>query len=173
MALTRVRLLVRDLMQVGVATCPPDTLVSDLARTMVEKSLEAVIVLDPEEGHALGVVSQEELVQAFLRNDSKSIHVAEVMREGVQQIPPDIPLAVAVQMMHDQKVRILFLMHHASGIDYPAAFLSYSHIMRYLAAQEESDLHGLGVEAERKNPLDAFIERREAARRQVQTKRRE
>jgi CBS domain-containing protein len=140
---------------------------------ILDKKLDSIIVLDSEGGHALGVVSQEELVQAYIRNDSKSLTAEEVMREGIPQIPPDIPLAVAVQMMRDQKVRTLFLMHHAGGIDYPAAYISFTHIVRYLAAQNEEDLFGLGVEAERKNPLDVFFEKRDAARLEVQSQRRE
>jgi CBS domain-containing protein len=173
MALTRFRTLVRDLMQVGVATCPPETPIADISRIMTEKKLDAVIVIDSDEGHALGVVSQEELVQAFVKYGTKTVSAAEVMKEGIPQIPPDIPLEVAVQTMRDLNVRTLFLMHHAGGIVYPAAYISYAHILRYLAAQNEEDLSGLGVEAERKNPLDAFFEKRDAARAKVQSKRRE
>ena len=55
------RKLVRDLMTVGVPTCPPHTPIVDLTRLMLEKNWEAVVVLDGEEGHALGVVSQDEI----------------------------------------------------------------------------------------------------------------
>ena len=162
-------------MQVGVATVPPETLINDIARLMLEKNLEAVIVLDNDEGHALGVVGQEDLVQAYARIgwDSSSTAVptaADVMREGIPQVPPDIPLTVMAQMMRDQNVRTFFLMHHAGGVVYPAASLSYQHILRHLAAQGEEDLRGLGVEAERKNPIEAFVERRDEARRKAGSK---
>jgi predicted transcriptional regulator len=172
MTLTRPRNLVRDLLQVGVTTCPPETQVGEIARIFLKRNLEAVIVLDSEEGHALGVVGQEELIAAFINNKSCA-RADEVMREGVPQIPPDIQVEIAMQMMRDQRVRTLFLMHHASGIDYPAAYLSYAHIIRFLAAQNEEDLAGLGVEADRKNPLEAFIEKRDAAIKKVQSQRRE
>jgi CBS domain-containing protein len=169
-------------MQVGVATVPPETPISDIARLVLENNLDAVIVLDKDEGHALGVVSKEELVQTYAQSrwDNSSQFLpgqanavptaAEVMREGVPQVPPDIPLKAAAQMMRDQNVRTFFLMHHAGGVVYPAASLSYQHILRYLAAQEEEDLKGLGVEAERKNPIEAFIERRDEARRKSGSK---
>ena len=173
MTLTRPRTLVRDLMQVGVATCPPETSLEDISRLMLDKNLDSIIVLDPDEGHALGVVSQEELVKAYLKGDYLSRNAGEIMREGIPQIPPDIPITVAVQMMKDQKVRTLFLMHNAGGVIYPAASISYIHIIRYLGAQNEEDLTGLGVEAERKNPVEAFIEKRDAARRKFQSQRRE
>ncbi len=57
------RVLVRDLMTVGVKTCAPTTPIVDLARFMLEQDLEAIVVLD-HEGHAVGVVSRDDLVRA-------------------------------------------------------------------------------------------------------------
>jgi CBS domain-containing protein len=60
--------LVRDLMTVGVATCPPDTPVAGIARLLLEKDLEAVIVLDPGEGHDLGIhASRQAPLEAFFQ----------------------------------------------------------------------------------------------------------
>jgi hypothetical protein len=156
------QLLVRDLMSVGVFTCSPETPVPDLARLMVEKDLEAAVVM--EEGNALGVVSQVELVKASTREDFRALTAGAVMREGVPQVPPDIPLAAAVGIMQDLGVRALFLMHHAAGMEYPAAYLSYRHLLRFLSANSLEELKDLGIQAERQSPLEAFIRRREAAR---------
>jgi CBS domain-containing protein len=158
------RLLVRDLMTVGVATCPPDAPVADIARLLLDKDLEGLVVLD-REGMAVGVVSQDELVRAYTRDDCRSLTAEAIMREGVPQIQPDIPLAAAAQLMQDQGVRILFLMHHAGGIEYPAAALSYRHILRHLAARSDDELRDLGIAAARQAPLDKFIQKRDAARR--------
>jgi len=156
--------LVRDVMTVGVMTCTPDTAITDLARWMLEKGLEAVVVLNPEDGHALGVVGQDELVKAYTREDAATLKVEDVMREGVPQVPPDIPLEAAAKLMQDMGVRSLFLMHHAGGIEYPAAIISYSHLIRHLAARNDEELRDLGISAARQSPLEAFIARREAAR---------
>lgn len=155
--------LVRDLMSVGVTTCQPETPIVEVARLLVEKSLEAVIVLD-EEGHALGVVGQDELVRAYAREGARSLKAGQILREGVPQIPPDIPLAAAAQIMQDLQVRALFLMHHAGGIEYPAAYISYRHFLRHLAASSPDDLRDLGIEAERRPPVEVFVEKRDAAR---------
>jgi predicted transcriptional regulator len=165
------RKLVRDLMTVGVPTCPPHTPIVDLARLMLEKNWEAVVVLDGDEGHAIGVVSQDELVKAYEREDARGLTVEDVMHEGVPQIPPDVPLTVAAQMMLDQHVRAFFLMHNASGIIYPAAMLTYRHILRHLAAQSDDDLKDMGIAAVRKAPLEQFIERRDAAKKAADTRR--
>ena len=101
----------------------------------VEKNWEAVVVLDGDEGHAIGVVSQDEIVEAYERADARTFTAEQVMHEGVPTIPPDVLLTVAAQMMIDQNVRAFFLMHNASGIIYPAAMITYRHILRHLAAQ--------------------------------------
>ena len=173
MSFSRIRTLVRDLMKVGVETCPPDAQVSDVARLMLEKNLESVVVLSQEDGNALGVVRREDLMRAYVREDVSKIRASEVMSEGVPQVPPDIPLTVAVQMMLDKKIRTFFLMHHAGGVAYPAASLSFQHVLRHLAATREEDLEGLGVEAARKSPIDAFLERRDAALQRVKSRRKE
>jgi CBS domain-containing protein len=161
------RKLVRDLMKVGVASCGPETPITDIARLLKEKELDTIIILDPDEGHAVGTVSQKELVGAFIREGEKArtLKAEDIMRDEVPQVPPDIPLEVAFQIMQDTGVRTLFLMHHAGGVIYAAAYLSYNHMLRYLGAKEESELGDLGTRAERVLPLDAFIQKRDAARR--------
>jgi CBS domain-containing protein len=158
--------LVRDLMTVGVATCSPDTPVGDIARLLLEKSLEAVVVLDPADGHARGYISQEELVRAYAyaQRSADGLTAEQVMRDEVPQTPPDIPLTAAAQIMLDRDVRVLFLMHHSSGIEYPAALITYQHILRLFGARNKDELHDLGISATRQSQLEAFIQRREAAR---------
>ena len=154
--------LVRDLMTVGVLTCTPQASVPEIANMLLDHDLDEVIVLD--DGKALGVVGQDDLVSAFSRQDVKSLTAIEVMREGVPQVPPDIPLTAAAQIMRDQGVRTFFLMHHAAGIEYPAAALSYKHILRLLAAEDSEELKDLGIKAERVLPLEEFFSRRDATR---------
>jgi hypothetical protein len=56
------------------------------------------------------------------------------------------------------------MMHHAGGITYPAAVITYKHILRALAAENEADLKDLGLAAERKSPIEVFLQRRDEAR---------
>jgi CBS domain-containing protein len=155
------RKLVRDLMTVGVETCAPDTPIVDIARAMLDRGFEEIVVL--EEGNAVGVVGQDDVIYAFKRENFRSLTAEDVMRENVPQIPADIPITVAAQMMHDQGVRVFWLMHAAGGIEYPAASISYKHLLRYLIANNDEELKDLGLAAARKAPLEQFIERRDAA----------
>ena len=160
--------LVRDLMTVGVPTCPLGTPVTEIAYRLLDGDLEAIIVLD-QEGHAVGVVSQDELVWAYAHRDYHSLTAEAIMREDIPQIPPDLPLTVAAQIMLDHHVRIFFLMHNAEGIIYPAALLSYRHLLRHMTAEGSEELRDLGIRAERQSPIEAFIKRRDAARRKAQS----
>lgn len=158
--------LVRDLMKVGVPTCGVDVPVAELAQLFLEKNLEAIVVLD-DHGHAVGVVTQDELVSAFDRVGAQMCTAEEIMRPEVPQVPPEIPLAAAVQIMRDLGVRVVYMTHHAAGIEYPAAMLSYQHILRHLAARDDADLRDLGIQAQREPPLETFLRRRDEARRRA------
>lgn len=155
--------LVRDLMTVGVPTCKWDSSIADIARFLLVHHVEAMCVLDAE-GHGIGVVGEQELISAYGRDNPESLKAEDVMSEGVPELGADIPLAVAAQMMKDNGIRIAYMMHNAAGIIYPAAFISYRHILRHIAAKDEKDLKDLGLAAERKSPIEQFIERRDAAR---------
>ena len=161
--------LVRDLMTVGVVTCPPETPISEVARLLLDGDLEGVVVLD-QEGNGVGVVTQDDLVRAYSRHDVQSQTAEDVMQDGMIVIPPDIPLAAAAQLMQDKGTRVVFLTHNASGIIYPAAMLSYRHFLRHLAAQSSEDLRDLGIAAERQLPVEMFIRKRDAARRQAESR---
>jgi len=158
--------LVRDLMTVGVPTCKWSTPIVDIARFLIEKNVEAMCVLD-EEGHGVGVVGEQELVSAYGRENLEQLTAEEIMSEGVPELGADISLTVAAQMMKDKGIRIAYMMHNSAGIIYPAAFISYRHILRHMAAKDESELKDLGLGAERKSPLEIFIERRDEARRKA------
>ena len=95
--------LVRDLMTVGVTICTTDTPVTTIAEAILEKDLEAIVVL-AEEGHALGIVSQDELIGAYGRENYSDLTAGDILHEGVPQIPTDIPLRAAAQMMKDEAV---------------------------------------------------------------------
>lgn len=155
--------LVRDLMTVGVLTCSQETSIKTIVTALLEKAVEAVVVLDPE-GHAVGHVGQDELVRAYAIGNYESLQAKDIMLDGIPKIPPDIPIGAAAQLMQDQGIRVFFLTHHAGGIEYPAAFISYKHFLRHIQSDSVEELADLGIDAARKLPLEQFIERRDATR---------
>lgn len=153
-------------MTVGVPTCKTSVPTVDIARFLIDNNVEEIVVLGSE-GEGVGVVGHEELVRAYGRVDVKSLTAEQVMREGVPELPSDIPLTVAAQMMRDQSIRVAYMNHNSAGIIYPAAMISYKHIVRHIAAKNESELKDLGIKAERKSPVEQFIERRDEARKKA------
>ena len=155
--------LVRDLMHIGVPTCRDDTPLVEAVRTLLRDELESVIVLDGN-SHAVGMLSRLEIVVAFGRlgadaHSAESLTVADVMRPDIPEVPPDIPAAAAAQLMLDQGVREVYLMHHGGGNSWPAAVLRFEDVLRCLAAESDSDLTDMGAGASRTSPIEAFMER--------------
>ena len=159
-------MLARDLMTVGVPTCKTSTPVLDIARFLLKNNVEEMVVLD-EEGHGVGIVGYEQLVTVCGQPDVDALTAEQVMSEGVPDMPADVPLPLAAQILKDRHIRVGYMLHNSAGITYPAAYLSYRHILRHLVAQDESDLKDLGLAAERKSPIEQFIEKRDAARRKA------
>ena len=158
--------LVRDLMTVGVPTCKITTPVMDIARFLIENNVDELVVLG-DEGEGVGVCGYRELVKAYERDDIRELTARDVMTEGVPQLPPDITLQLAAQMLRDKDIRAAYMTHNSAGIIYPAAMISYRHLVRHLAAKDDEELKDLGIYAERKSPLEQFIERRNEARKQA------
>jgi len=158
--------LVRDIMTVGVPTCKWDTPLEEISRYLLDHNGEALCVLDSE-GHGIGVVGIDELINAYAKDILVPMIAEEIMSEGVPEIQAELPLKTAAKIMQDKKVRVAYLLHNSAGIIYPAAYLTYRHILRYIAAKDDQELKDLGLAAERKSPVQTFIERRDAARKKA------
>lgn len=153
--------LVRELMTVGVFTCTTDTSIVDLVAQFLEKDLEEAMVM--EDGNSIGVVGQDELTKAIENPEWRSLKVEDIMREDYLRIPADTSLINAVKIMQEKKVRAVYLMHNSAGVIYPAGILTYRHILRLLAANIPNDLSDMGFNASRLSPLEAFVQKRDAA----------
>jgi hypothetical protein len=81
------------------------------------------------------------------------------MRPDIPEVPPDIPATAAAQIMLDQGIHEIYLMHHGGGASWPAAVLRFEDILRYLSAESETDVADLGAGAPRTSPIEAFMER--------------
>ena len=158
----RSSLLVRDVMSVGVETCRQEAPVNEILLRIIDQDLEAIVVMD--EGNAVGVIEQADLVRVFANKDWEELTAEQIMREDLHSIPSDIPVTAAAQLMLDRGVRAMFVTHHAGGIEYAAAVITLKHMLRLMAARRESDLTDLGIGAARSSPLDTFFQRRDAAR---------
>jgi CBS domain-containing protein len=156
-------ILVRDLMHIGVTTCRTDTPLLEAVRVLLRDNLESLIVLD-ENSNAVGMLGRREVVAAYAQSEAsthscEAFPVADVMRPDIPEVPPDIPAIAAVQVMLDQGLREVYLMHHGGGMGWPAAVFRLEDVLRYLAAESEADVADMAAAAPRKSPIQAFMER--------------
>ncbi len=130
---------VRDLMHIGVTTCSVETPLTEAMHILLRDGLESLIVLD-DNGHAAGLFGRREAMATYglsglKSRDPKTLTVADAMRLDIPEIPPDIPAPAAIQMMLDQDIRAIYLMHHDGGIMWPSAVLRFEDVLRYLTKQ--------------------------------------
>ena len=153
-------------MTIGVPTCKNTTPIVEIARFLIDNNVEEMVVLG-DEGEGIGICGYKELVNVYDRDNARELTAEDIMSEGVPELPSDIPIRLAAQLLRDKNIRVAYMNHNSAGIIYPAASISYKHLIRHLAAKDESELKDLGINAERKSPLEQFIERRDEARRQA------
>lgn len=146
--------LVRDLMQIGVPNCRIDEPLPVAARRMVERSLDALIVLDEDEC-ACGWLDITHLAAA-LHRDYGTMTVGDVMEGEIPETVAEVPVLAAAQMMLDRNVRQLFIMHRLGTVT-AAAVITLRDAMRAMAGMERAP--GVGVAAPRPDAMDAFRHR--------------
>jgi len=123
--------LVRDIMKVGVPVCAPDTKLPEIAMIMVRDGADAVVVMDEEDG-AVGVVSQSDLVRAYPRNPAL-LAAQDVMTKKIQSLEPETPITAAANLMQDEKIHQIFIMHEHPGTGKPSAVVTMRAIVREMA----------------------------------------
>ncbi len=110
--------LVRDIMKIGVPTCKREDNLTAVARIMAQENADALIVMD--EFGACGVISQSDLAHAFSRNYAL-LCAQDVMHDQIVAVEPDAPIMTAANLMQDEKVHQLFVMHQHPGLSRPSA----------------------------------------------------
>ena len=125
--------LVRDIMKIGVPTCTLDAPLPQVAQIMARENADAIIVMD--EFGAAGVVSQSDLVHAYPRN-YELLAAKDVMTDKIIRIAPEAAVTAASNLMQDEKVHQLFVMHEHPGPSRPSAVVTMRAIVREMAGLE-------------------------------------
>lgn len=125
--------LVRDLMKIGVPTCTLETPLAEAARIMIRDQADSLIVMD--EFGACGVVSQSDVARAYSRN-YMLLAAKDVMTEKIIGVSPEAPLTTAANLMQDEQVHQVFIMHDHPGPSRPSAVITIRAIVREMAGLE-------------------------------------
>ena len=115
---------VRDLMTATVVSVGPDEPIDSVQKLMERKRIRHVPVVDGA-GHVLGVVSQRDVIQRALLEDTGA--VSEIMAWKTETIEADKPLSEAARLMLGQKYGCLPVVEHGrlTGILTEADFVKY------------------------------------------------
>ena len=125
--------LIRDIMKIGVPVCKRDARLPEIARIMALENADAIIVMD--EFGACGVVSQSDLVRAYSRN-YELLTAQDVMTEKIIEVAPEEPITAAANLMNEEKVHQVFLMHSHPGSSRPSAVVTMRAIVREMGGLE-------------------------------------
>ena len=117
-------------MTIGVPVCRDDETCGAVRARLAPPSLPVVVALD-EDGMACGWLTLARLAEA-----APAEQIGAVMDEDIPTVPPDIPAAAAAQLMRDQGVDYLFLMHSWPGEPRPSAVISRQAIEQQLAGAD-------------------------------------
>ena len=121
-------LLVRDIMTIGVPVCRDDETCGAVLGRLARHPVPVVVALD-DDGMACGWATLDRLAAS-----APDTRIGEVMDEDIPTVPPEIPAAAAAQLMRDQGVDYLFLMHSWPGAPRPSAVLVRQAVEARLAA---------------------------------------
>ncbi len=132
--------LVRDIMKIGVLTCKRDDKLPAIAQAMAREDADAVIVMD--DYGACGVVSQTDLVRAFPRN-FELLTAQDVMSDKIISVAPEAPVTAAANIMQEESVHQLFVMHEHPGPSRPSAIVTMRAIVRAMGGLEPARLESV------------------------------
>jgi CBS domain-containing protein len=128
--------LVRDWMHQGVITCRPDTSVQNVAETLDEKDISALVVVD-DGGDAVGVISRTDLVNArFIQPYLKhwpGMAAEHLMSKPVIAVAPDTTIAEAAKLLHEKRIHRLVVMEERDSHRRPVGILSVTDLARHVS----------------------------------------
>lgn len=137
-------LLVRDCMHDGVISCTPETSVEDVARTMREQKVSALVVVDG--GAAIGVISQTDLVNAAFVQPYmqfwRGMAARHLMSSPVVSVRPDDRLASALDVLTTRRIHRVVVTEHSATGERPVGILSLTDVARALGTAAAAEIGG-------------------------------
>ena len=141
-------LSVRDVMTSSVITATPETPLLSVAKTMMDRHVRAIPVVD-ESGHVLGIVTDRNVMSQFLPQletrelagggleltEPGGVAVRDVMDRSVMCVNDDQPLADVAALMLDKEMERLPVV--AEGV--LVGFLTGGDIIRALLAEPSGE----------------------------------
>lgn len=112
----QVSVKVRDVMDKNLVLVGPETPVSEVIRTMVDRKVWSVLV--GERGLPVGVVTERDILRRCLSRGMRAegTHVGEIMSSPLLTIGADAPIGEAMHIMASKNVRRLYVIEAGKAI---------------------------------------------------------
>ncbi|MBC7224255.1 MAG: CBS domain-containing protein, partial [Anaerolineae bacterium] len=101
-----------------------------VARQMLRANADAVVVVN-EMGEVSGIISRTDIVRQH-HNKYWEMKAEDIMTPTVYTIVPDIPVNAAAQLMLDNQVHQLVILHARPAPQRPVGILTMRDIIRYM-----------------------------------------
>ena len=122
--------LVRDVMKRGVPTCQIETLAVEVARRMLALNSDAVVVVN-EMGEVEGIISRTDLTRLHDK-PYWELRAEDVMTPSVFTVVPDIPVDAAAQLMLDNSIHQLVILHARPAPQRPVGMITTRDVIRHM-----------------------------------------
>ena len=122
---------VGELMHRGIIACAPTDTVGQVAKTMIDNDIHAVVVM--EDGKAVGVVSQTDMVlarQGRTADEARAMLAQDIMTPGCATCDAGTHLSEAVSLMTGRRMHRLVVTQD----DQPVGVLSMTDVVRKILA---------------------------------------
>lgn len=125
---------VKDVMHVGLITCPVHTPIPEVARMMIKHDISAIVVTD-ESGHLAGLIARTDLIVLYGYQEMWPHLTAEqAMVTKVATIAPNELATKAAQIMNERKYhRLIVTEMNGQGKEKPLGVVSMTDIVRDMA----------------------------------------
>lgn len=127
--MTHAHFKVADIMTTSAITVLETVMVSDAERTMSERDIRHLPVVD-RNGRLIGILSDRDVLRTFEKSRDKAVAVADVMTEDVLTVRPETRACEATALMLDRKIGALPVVDpemHVVGVVTETDFLRFAH----------------------------------------------
>ena len=124
---------IKDVMQRSLLTCLPSTPIETIARRLTDYHVHGLVVVD-DDGYAIGVVSQTDLLLAHCRPEAElaACTAGDIMTSTVMTCTPETTIFEAVTTMTRNHIHRLVVVKAGSPKLYPLGIVSMTDIIRFL-----------------------------------------
>jgi CBS domain-containing protein len=125
----------------GVISVRPTDSVAEVVQVLASHGIGAAVVLDPDSGQLLGILSERDIVRALATRGAAALQMAaqDLMTRTLHTASPATTVGAALAMMTEGHFRHLPVMQHAALI----GLVSIGDVVKAKLTEQEAEVDGL------------------------------